>query len=198
MMMLRTRHGIELTSPPDDGSNDDAMNALISQSLVGRPRLWVACVVLPWGAIDGALEGVPINVLPSEEDAGDGGGGCGRVTFKDAPVESKDIVAAGELFSEEGVDDGGGACSDVESLDRCRGLVDVCTLLSDEETGVGGGSRRPVVARWEARVERWDVADLRGADRGCASQFWHLLHFADERRLLWMSSGAQKILVIHR
>ena len=72
MMMLRRRHGIELTSPPDDGSNDDAMNALISQSRVGRPRLWVACVVLPWGAIDGALEGVPINVLPSEEDAGDG------------------------------------------------------------------------------------------------------------------------------
>lgn len=107
-------------------------------------------------------------------------------------------MAAGDLFSEESVDDGGGACLDVESLDRRRGLVDVCALLSDEETGVGGGSRRPVVARWEARVESWDVADVRGADRGCTSQFWHLLHFVDERRLPWISSGAQKILVIHR
>lgn len=120
------------------------------------------------GAIEGALEGVPINVLPPEEDAGDGGGDCGRVTFGNAPVESKDPPGAGALFSEEGVGDDEGACSDVESLDGRRGLVDVCALLSDEETGVGGGSRRPVVARWEARVERWDLVGVRGVDRGWA------------------------------
>ena len=126
--------------------------------------------MLLWGAIEGALEGVPINVLPPEEDAGDGGRDCERVTFEDTPVESKDLVGAGELFPEEGVGDGEGACSLVDNLDRCTGLVDVCALLSDEETGVGGGSRRPVVARWEARVERWDLVDVRAVDRGCAWQ----------------------------
>jgi hypothetical protein len=194
MLLLRKRYGIELTSLPDVESNDAAINALISHSRVGRPRLWV---VLFWGAIDGALEGVPINVLPPEEDAGDGGGDCGRVTFEDVPVESKDLVGAGELFSEEVVGDGGGACSDVESLDRFRGLVDMSALLSYEEFGVGGGSRRPVVARWEARVERWDLVGVRGADGGCASQFWHLLQLAGESRPSWRSSGVWKILVVH-
>ena len=103
-------------------------------------------------AKDGALEGVPINVLPPEEDAGDDGGDCGHVTFENAPVESKDLVGVGELFSEEDVGDRG-VCSLVESLDGRRGLLDGGVLLSEEETGVGGGARGSI-ARCKARVER--------------------------------------------
>ena len=92
MLLLRRSHDTKLTSTSGAASSAAAMNALISHSRVGRPRLWV---VLCSGAIEGALEGVPINVLPPEEDAGDGGGDCGRVTFGNAPVESKDPPGAG-------------------------------------------------------------------------------------------------------
>ena len=105
-------------------------------------------------------------------------------------------MGAGELFSEEDVGDGGGACSHVESLDRCRGLVDVRVLLSEEDAGVGGGARGPV-ARWEARVERCDLVGVREADTGCAAHLSHLLVFTGERRYLWRSSGARNILVNH-
>lgn len=153
MMLLGTGHIIKLTSPPDAGSNDDAMNSSISHNRVGRPRLWVAWVVLFSGAADGALEGVPINVLPPEEDTGEGGGRCERVARVEVPFEFKDLVGAGELFSDEGVGDGGGACSLVESLDGCRGVVDLLVLFSEGDAGVGGGARGPI-ARCKARVER--------------------------------------------
>lgn len=78
MLLFCTTHDIKLTSPSNDGSNTDAMNALISHRRVGRPRLWVAWVVLFCAAIDGAFEGVPINVLPPEEDTRDSGGACER------------------------------------------------------------------------------------------------------------------------
>jgi hypothetical protein len=79
MMLLRKRHDTKLTSASDGTSNADAMNALISHSRFGRARLWVVWVVSFSGAVDGALEGVPINVSSPEEDAGDSGCDCERV-----------------------------------------------------------------------------------------------------------------------
>ena len=60
-------------------------------------------------------------------------------------------------------------------------LVGVRSLLSEEDTGVGGGARGPF-ARWDARVERRDLVGVRGVTRGCASHLSHLLQFAREGR----------------
>lgn len=79
MLLLRRSHDTKLTSTSGAASSAAAMNALISHSRVGRPRLWVAWVLLFSGAVDGALEGVPTNVSSPEEDAGDGGCDCERV-----------------------------------------------------------------------------------------------------------------------
>lgn len=80
MLSLRKSLDTKLTSISGAASNADATNALISHSRVRRPRLWVVGVVLSSGAADGALEGVPINVSSPEEDVGDGGCDCERVT----------------------------------------------------------------------------------------------------------------------
>lgn len=77
VLLLRTRHDIKLTSPSNEGPNDDAMNALISHSRVGRPRLGVAWVVVTSAAIDGALEGDPKTVVFPDEGAGEGRGSRG-------------------------------------------------------------------------------------------------------------------------
>jgi hypothetical protein len=140
-----TTYDAKLTSPSKDGSNIDAMNALISHRRVGRPRLWVAWVLLFSRAVDGALEGVPINVLSPEEDVGDGGRDCERVARGETSVGVKDLMRVRELFSEEDVGDGGDACSHIESLDGCRGLVDLLLLLSEDDMGDGGGAREPLV-----------------------------------------------------
>ena len=157
MLLLRFGHDLKLTSPWKGGTNADAM---MSSSSCSRLRWGLTCVA--WAvtsprAIDGALEGVPINVL----------------------------------FSEEKLGDRSGTCEDVEGLEGRRGLVGVRDLLSEEDIGVGGGSRKPAVRR-DARVER--VGGDCGAERECASQFSHLMGCLDERRPSWESSGIRKII----
>lgn len=120
-------------------------------------------------AVDGALEGVPINVLSPEDDADDGGRDWERVARGETSVGVKDLMRVPGLLSEEDVGNVGDACSHVESLDGCRGLVDLLLLLSEDDMGDGGGAREPLV-RWDARVEPRDLADVREAERGCASQ----------------------------
>ena len=70
----------------------------------------------------------------------------------------------------------------------------VRSLLSEEDTGVGGGARGPF-ARWDARVERRGLVGVREADRECASQFSHLLGIVGEGRFSWRSVAVRKILV---
>lgn len=69
-------------------------------------------------------------------------------------------------------------------------------LLTEEDTGVGGGARGPF-ARRDARVERSDLVGVSEAGRGCASRFWHLFGFESERWILWEPSDVRKLLVIH-
>ena len=58
-------------------------------------------MVLFSAAIDGALEGDPINVVIPEDDAGASGGCCERLARGEIPVERRDLGGVRVLLSEE-------------------------------------------------------------------------------------------------
>jgi hypothetical protein len=69
-------------------------------------------------------------------------------------------------------------------------------LSTEEDIGVGGGARGPVV-RFEARVARSNLVGIREVGEGCASHLAQLVGCAGERRLSWRTSGVREPLVIH-